>query len=130
MKKVLFVCVHNSGRSQMAKAFFNHMAGEKALAFSAGTQPAENVNPVVIEVIREIGIDLSHRIPRALTLEMIEQADRVITMGCGAEATCPATFVQSEDWALEDPTGKTLDEVRKIREQIKSRVVKLLKEIT
>ena len=130
MKKVLFVCVHNSGRSQIAEAFFNQMAGEKALAFSAGIQPAENVNPIVVKVMREIGIDLSHRIPRALTREMIEQADRVITMGCGTEATCPATFVQSEDWALEDPTDKTLNEVRKIREQIKNRVVKLLKEIT
>ncbi len=130
MKKVLFVCVHNSGRSQMAEAFFNQMAGEKALAFSAGTQPAADINPVVVKVMREAGLDLSQNKPRTLTLQIIEQVDRVITMGCGAAATCPATFVQSEDWALEDPTDKTLDEVREIRDQIKSRVAKLVKQMT
>lgn len=130
MKKVLFVCVHNSGRSQMAEAFFNQMAGEKALAFSAGTQPAVDINPVVVKVMREASLDLSQNKPRNLTLQIMEQADRVITMGCGAEATCPATFAQSEDWALEDPTDKTLDEVREIRNQIKSRVAKLVKQMT
>ena len=106
------------------------MAGEKALAFSAGTQPAADINPVVVKVMREAGLDLSQNKPRTLTLQIMEQADRVIAMGCGAAATCPATFVQSEDWALEDPTDKTLDEVREIRDQIKSRVAKLVKQMT
>lgn len=129
MKRVIFVCIHNSGRSQIAEAFLNQIAGEKIRVLSAGTQPVDNINPVVVEAMREVGIDISRSKPKALTLEMIEQADRVITMGCGTETTCPATFVQAEDWAIEDPEGKTLDEVRKIREQIKSRVVKLVKEI-
>jgi len=106
------------------------MAGEKIRALSAGTQPVDNINAVVVEAMREVGIDLSHSKPKALTFKMIEQVDRVITMGCGTETTCPATFVQTEDWALEDPEGKPLDEVRKIREQIKRRIVKLIKEIT
>jgi arsenate reductase len=129
MKTVLFVCVHNSGRSQMAEAFFNKLAKGRAKGLSAGTQPAEAVNPVVIEAMREIGIDISHNKPKALTMEMLEQADRVITMGCGAEAVCPASFVETEDWALEDPQGKTLPDVRKIRDEIKDRIVKLIKEM-
>ena len=131
MKTVLFVCVHNSGRSQMAEAFFNKLAGGKAQALSAGTQPAGEVNPVVVEAMREAGIDISSNKPKALTLEMVEKADRMITMGCGAEAgaVCPASFIETEDWALEDPKGKSLDQVRKIRDEIKARVMKLLKGI-
>jgi len=129
MKTVLFVCVHNSGRSQMAEAFFNKLAKGRAKGLSAGTQPAEAVNPVVIEAMRETGIDISHNKPKALTMEMLEQADRVITMSCGAEAVCPASFVETEDWALEDPQGKTLPDVRKIRDEIKDRIVKLIKEM-
>ena len=131
MKTILFVCVHNSGRSQMAEAFFNRMAGGKARALSAGTQPAEKVNPVVIEAMREVGIDISGNSPKALTIDMMEKADKMITMGCGteAQAVCPASFVETEDWALEDPEGKSLQEVRKIRGQIKDRVIKLLNEL-
>ena len=129
MKTVLFVCVHNSGRSQMAEAFFDKLAKGRAKGLSAGTQPAEAVNPVVIEAMRETGIDISRNKPKALTMEMLEQADRVITMGCGAEAVCPASFVETEDWALEDPQGKTLPDVRKIRDAIKDRIVKLIKEM-
>jgi len=129
MKTALFVCVHNSGRSQMAEAFFDKLAKGRAKGLSAGTQPAEAVNPVVIEAMREIGIDISHNKPKALTMEMLEQAGRVITMGCGAEAVCPASFVETEDWALEDPQGKTLPDVRKIRDEIKDRIVKLIKEM-
>jgi arsenate reductase len=129
MKVVLFVCVHNSGRSQMAEAFFNQLAKGKAQALSAGTQPAQTVNPIVAEAMREVSIDISRNKPKALTMEMLEQADRVITMGCGAEAVCPASFVQTEDWSLEDPEGKTLQQVRRIRDEIKNRVVKLLAEL-
>ena len=129
MKVVLFVCVHNSGRSQMAEAFFNQLAKGKAQALSAGTQPAQTVNPIVAEAMREVSIDISRNKPKALIMEMLEQADRVITMGCGAEAVCPASFVQTEDWSLEDPEGKTLQQVRRIRDEIKNRVVKLLAEL-
>jgi len=128
MKTVLFVCVHNSGRSQMAEAFFNHMAKGKAQAYSAGTQPADKVNPVVIKAMSEAGIDISGNKPKALNMEMVEKADRMITMGCGAEAeaVCPASFIETEDWALEDPKGKTIEQVRKIRDEIKEKVTKLL----
>jgi len=131
MSSVLFVCVHNSGRSQMAEAFFNHMAKGKARAFSAGTQPSDEVNPVVVEAMKEVGIDISDNKPRVLTMDMAEKADRMITMGCGteAEAVCPASFIETEDWALEDPEGKPLEQVRKIRDEIKERVIKLLNEL-
>ena len=129
-KTVLFVCVHNSGRSQMAEAFFNKLAGGKAKALSAGTQPADEVNPIVVEAMKEVGIDISGNKPKALTIEMAEKADRMITMGCGAEAEAvyPASFVETGDWALEDPKGKSLEQVRKIRDEIKERVIKLLNE--
>ena len=131
MKTVLFVCVHNSGRSQMAEAFFNRMARGRARALSAGTQPADEVNPVVVEAMRETGIDISGNKPKMLTMDMVEKAARMITMGCGAEAeaVCPASFVQTEDWALEEPAGKTLEQVRRIRDEIKKRVEKLLAEL-
>ena len=131
MKTVLFVCIHNSGRSQMAEAFFNHMTKGKAEALSAGTQPAKNINPVVVEAMREVGVDISGNMPKALTLDMVEKADRVITMGCGAEAEaiCPASFVETEDWALEDPSGKNLGQVRGIRDEIKEKVAKLIDEL-
>jgi len=127
-QEVLFVCVRNSGRSQVAEAFFNRMAKGEASAVSAGTRPAPQVNPFIIEAMREIGIDISRQKPKALTLEMMEKADRVITMGCGVEETCPASFVPTEDWELDDPEGKSLEEVRKIRDAIKERVETLIKE--
>jgi len=115
----------------MAEAFFNQMAKGKALALSAGTQPGNTVNPVVVEAMREIGIDISANKPQMLTLEMVEKADQMITMGCGADAggLCPASFIQTEDWALDDPKGKSLEQVRIIRDEIKKRVEKLVKEI-
>jgi arsenate reductase (thioredoxin) len=131
MKTILFVCIHNSGRSQMAEAFFNKMAQGKAIAYSAGTQPADSVNPVVVEAMREAGIDISSNKPKMLTIELIEKADRMITMGCGAEAgaVCPASFIETEDWALEDPKGKSLEHVKRIRDDIKARVTRLVEEI-
>jgi arsenate reductase (thioredoxin) len=131
MKTVVFVCVHNSGRSQMAEALFNQLTQGKARAYSAGTQPGDSINPVVVEAMKEVGIDISKNKPKLLTLEMVEQADRMITMGCGAEAgaVCPASFIETEDWALEDPKGKTIEQVRKIRDEIKDRVTKLIKEL-
>jgi arsenate reductase (thioredoxin) len=130
VKKVLFVCVHNSGRSQMAEALFNRYAAGAATAYSAGTSPADRVNPVVSLVMRESGIDISGHQPKMLTIEMLDSADRVITMGCGVEQACPAAIVQTEDWMLDDPEGKPVDEVRKIRDAIESRVKTLIEEIS
>ena len=131
MKTILFVCVHNSGRSQMAEAFFNQVAGGKAQAFSAGTQPSDRVNPVVVEAMKEVGIDISHNKPKKLTVDMVEAADRMITMGCGDDAAglCPARIIETENWELEDPKGQPLATVRKIREQVKAKVAELLTEI-
>ena len=126
MRTVLFVCVGNAGRSQMAEAFFNQLAGEKARAVSAGTKPAGAVDPRTVEVMREVGVDIGAAKPKALTMETLEQADRVITMGCGVEGVCPASFVETEDWQLEDPKGKPIEEVRRIRDEIRARVLKLL----
>jgi protein-tyrosine-phosphatase len=115
----------------MAEAFFNKLAHGKAQAFSAGTQPADRVNSVVVEAMKEVGIDISGNRPKVLTMDMVEKADRMITMGCGADAqaVCPASFIETEDWALEDPHGKPIEEVRKIRDEVKERVARLIKEI-
>ncbi len=129
MRKILFVCVHNAGRSQMAEAFFNKMAKGMAKGISAGTQPADKVNPVVVEAMHEVGIDISRRKPKMLTLKMLEDAERVITMGCGVEGVCPASFVPTEDWQLDDPEGKPIEQVRQIREEVKARVERLVKEL-
>ena len=122
MRTVLFVCVGNASRSQMAEAFFNHLAKGKTRAISAGTEPASAVDPKTIEVMREVGIDISAAKPKALTMEMVDQADRVVTMGCGVDGICPAGFVDTEDWQLDDPKGKPIDDVRRIRDEIKGRV--------
>lgn len=113
----------------MAEAFLNHLTEDKASAFSAGTQPASEVNPVVVQVMREVGIDISSQKPKMLTLKMMEKADRVITMGCGAEGVCPASFVPTEDWQLEDPEGKPIEKIKQIRDSIRNRVEALIKEL-
>ena len=132
MKTILFVCIHNSGRSQMAEAFFNQMARGKARAISAGTQPADKVNPVVAQAMKEAGIDISLNKPKALIIEMIEGSDRMITMGCGDDAAglCPARIVETEDWALDDPKGQPIEKVREIRDEVRRRVTGLIKEIS
>jgi len=129
MKKVLFVCVGNAGRSQMAEAFFSHMAGGKAKASSAGTNPANIIDPKVVEIMKEVGIDISSNRPKKLTVEMLDKADKVITMGCGVEKACPATFIQTENWELEDPKSQSIEKIREIRNQIKTRVEELIKEM-
>ena len=128
---VIFVCVHNTGRSQMAAAFFNLIAKDKAKAFSAGTQPADSVNPIVVEAMQEAGIDISGNRPQLLTTDLVQRADRMITMGCGAdvEAVCPAGFLETEDWAIDDPYGKPIEQVREIREEVRRRVENLLIEL-
>ena len=127
MASVLFVCLHNAGRSQMSQALLEHTATGRHTALSAGTAPAEHVHPEVIEVMRELGIDLSDRRPRLLTRELAEQADVVVTMGCGAE--CP--YIPGKryiDWDLPDPKGRPIEEVRAIREEIARRIDSLLAE--
>ena len=114
----------------MAEAFFNQMAKGKATAVSAGTRPAVHTDKGVVKAMREIGIDVSKQKPKALTLEMMEKADRVITMGCGVSETCPASFVPTEDWELDDPEGKSPEEIRKIRDTIRDRVETLVKELS
>ena len=128
MVTVLFVCVHNSGRSQMAEAIFNWLSGGRHRGISAGSNPAEAVNPVVVEALREIGIDTSGRRPRKLTVEIAEEADIAVTMGCG-EGICPIVPGEVRDWPLEDPTGKPLEAVRRIRDEIEARVKALLAEL-
>jgi arsenate reductase len=129
MKRILFVCVHNSGRSQMAEAFLNQMAQDKAIGYSAGTSPAGEVNPIVIQAMEEIGISMKDHRPKPLTPDILQDVDLVITMGCGAEGVCPASFVQTDDWNLEDPKDKSIEEVRKIRDEIKRRVAILVKDL-
>jgi protein-tyrosine-phosphatase len=115
----------------MAESFFNKLASGKAQAISAGTQPADSVNPVVVEAMKEVGMDISGNKPRALTMDMVEKANRMITMGCGADAgaVCPASFIETEDWALDDPYNKSIEQVRKIRDEIKKRVIVLIEEV-
>ncbi len=122
--RVLFVCVQNAGRSQMAAALFNRRAAGRAHADSAGTRPASQVHPVVVEVMREVGVDLAGARPRRLNAELAEGVACAVTMGCGDE--CPVLRVPVEDWPLEDPAGKTLEEVRTIRDDIDRRVQTLL----
>jgi arsenate reductase len=126
MKTVLFACVHNAGRSQMAAAIFNRLADpEKARAISAGTQPGERVHPEVTTAMRELGVDLSSARPTKLTDELAASAALLVTMGCGE--ACPAVLgVERDDWPLEDPKGKSLDEVREIRRDVEQRVNRLL----
>ena len=129
--KVLFVCVENAGRSQMAEAFAER-AGLKAS--SAGTIPGARVNPTVVEAMREKGIDVSSRAPKMLTLEMIEEADLVVTMGCSVEEVCPRPMVAKMekklvDWGLDDPKEKPLDAVRRIRDEIAGRVEALVQSL-
>jgi arsenate reductase (thioredoxin) len=131
MKTVLFVCVHNAGRSQMAEAILNRMASERALpirAESAGTVGGKSTNPQAIEVLKEIGIDIGGKYPKLLTQEMADSAGRIISMGCGVDAeACPAKFLLTEDWGLDDPAGQPIEKVREIRDQIKDRIVDLIK---
>ena len=126
MTRVLFACVHNAGRSQMAAALFNALADPaRARAMSAGTRPAERVHPEVVAIMREEGIDLSGARPRTLTPELAAQAELLITMGCGDE--CPyVPGLSRDDWPVEDPKGKPPGKVRAIREQIRARVEDLI----
>lgn len=125
---VLFVCVHNAGRSQMAAAFLTTLSEGRIEVRSAGSQPAESINPSAVEAMRELGIDMSAEIPKVLTDDAVKDSDVVITMGCGDE--CPYfPGKRYEDWVLEDPAGKGVESVRPIRDTIKGRVETLIAEL-
>jgi protein-tyrosine-phosphatase len=125
---VLFVCVHNAGRSQMAAGFLQHLAGDRIRVLSAGSQPADQVNPVAVEAMEEEGIDITGKTPELLTDTAVRASDVVVTMGCGDE--CPFfPGKRYEDWLLDDPAGQDLDVVRPIRDEIRRRVEKLVGEL-
>ncbi|MER5951298.1 arsenate reductase ArsC [Streptomyces sp. NPDC001904] len=125
---VLFVCVHNAGRSQMAAAFLTHLAGDRIQVRSAGSAPADTLNPAVVEALAEVGIDISAEVPKVLTVDAVQASDVVITMGCGD--TCPVfPGKHYVDWQLPDPAGQDVAAVRPIRDEIERRVRALIAEI-
>ena len=125
---VLFLCTHNAGRSQMALGWFNHLAGERATAWSGGSEPGTELNPVAVEAMSEVGIDITGELPKPWTDEIVRAVDVVITMGCGD--ACPIfPGKRYEDWELDDPAGQPLDQVRPIRDEIERRVRALLAEL-
>ena len=125
---VLFVCVHNAGRSQMAAGFLAHLAGGAIEVRSAGSAPAQTVNPAAVEAMAEVGVDISDQSPKILTADAVESSDVVVTMGCGD--ACPVfPGVSYRDWALPDPAGKALEAIRPIRDEIKTRVEALIGEL-
>jgi protein-tyrosine-phosphatase len=128
MVTVLFICVHNAGRSQMAEGIFNSLSSERHHAISAGNQPSIQVNPVVVQAMLEIGIDISGNRPKKLTSEMALHADLAITMGCGPDV-CPVVGGEMREWEIEDPHGKPIEAVRVIRDDILLRVKALLNEL-
>ena len=127
-KTIMFVCVHNAGRSQMAAGFMRELGGERVEVLSAGSAPKDSINPVAVEAMAELGIDIANQKPKVLTPEAVQQSDVVITMGCGD--ACPFyPGKRYEDWVLDDPAGQGIDSVRVIRDEIKGRVEALLSEI-
>ena len=125
---VLFVCIHNAGRSQMAAGFMTHLGEGRVEVFSAGSAPKDSINPIAVEAMAEIGIDISHNSPKVLTNDAVEKSDAVITMGCGD--VCPFyPGKRYEDWVLDDPAGQGIESVRVIRDEIKTRVEALLAEL-
>lgn len=125
---VLFVCVHNAGRSQMAAGYLQHLAGDRVQVLSAGSAPKDQINPVAIDAMAEEGIDIAHNVPKVLTTEAVQESDVVITMGCGD--VCPVfPGKRYEDWELDDPAGQGIESVRPIRDEIRRRIEVLLGEL-
>ena len=125
---VLFVCVHNAGRSQMAAGFMNSLGAGRIEVLSAGSAPKDSINPIAVEAMQEVGIDISNNVPKVLTPEAVQESDAVITMGCGD--ACPFyPGKRYEDWVLDDPAGQGIESVRIIRDDIKKRVEQLLSEL-
>jgi len=129
-KNVLFVCVENAGRSQMVEAFFKKYAKNQFNVISAETSPSSHLNPIVVSVMNELGIDLENQKPQLLSSSMIENSNKTVNMGCMDKESCPSLFVKDvDDWNIEDPKGKSIEDVRKIRDQIKNDVLNLLNSI-
>ena len=127
-KDVLFVCVENAGRSQMAEAFFRNFTKDEFNVISAGTIPSTKINPIVVQVMEEIGIDMTSQSPKTISNSMIDDSFKTVNMGCMDKESCPSLFVKDViDWNIPDPKEKTIEEVRKIRDQIKSEVLNLIK---
>ncbi len=126
-KKILFVCVENAGRSQMAEAFFRKYLPSGFEPISAGTMPAAKINPIAAQAMKEIGIDIEKNSPQSISQEMIDGAETAVNMGCMDKESCPALFLRDvTDWQIEDPKGKSIEEIRKIRDQIEQRVKELV----
>jgi len=129
LKKVLFVCVENAGRSQMAEAFAKKYGENKFIASSAGNKPASQVNPLVVEVMKEKGIDISQNKPKLISFQMANESDLIVTMGCNDQGICPGPFFKPTiEWKLEDPKGKPIEKVREIRDEIDHKVQGLIEE--
>ena len=129
-KNVLFVCVENAGRSQMVEAFFKKYAKNQFNVICAETSPSSHLNPIVVSVMNELGIDLENQKPQLLSSSMIENSNKTVNMGCMDKESCPSLFVKDvDDWNIEDPKGKSIEDVRKIRDQIKNDVLNLLNSI-
>ena len=130
MENVLFVCVENAGRSQMAESFFRKYAPAKFNVISAGTTPSSQLNPTVVQVMKEVGIDMMQQSPKTLSNEMIEKSSKTVNMGCMDRESCPALFVKDVlDWNISDPKGKSIDDIREIRDQILKKVLQLIESI-
>jgi len=129
-KNVLFVCVENAGRSQMAESFFKKFTKDRFNVISAGTVPSKNLNPIVVQVMKEIGIDMTSQSPKTISNSMIDNSFKTVNMGCMDKESCPALFVKDViEWNIQDPKEKTIEQVREIRDQIKSEVLNLIASI-
>jgi len=127
MKKILFVCVENAGRSQIAEGFFRKYAPDGFVAVSAGTKPVNNLNPIAVEAMKEVGIDISQQKSKLISNDMIDESESVVNMGCMDKESCPALFVENiANWEIEDPIGKSIEQVRIIRDTIESKVKELV----
>ena len=130
MKKILFVCIENAGRSQMAEAFFKKYMPKGFEVISAGTKPNDKVNPIVSQAMKEIGIDIENQTPKTISQQIISESEKTVNMGCIDQESCPALFVKDViDWQIPDPKGKSIQEVREIRDQIKTKVMVLIKSL-
>ncbi|HSD05235.1 MAG TPA: arsenate reductase ArsC [Nitrosopumilaceae archaeon] len=127
VKKVLFVCVENAGRSQMAEGFFRKLASSKYQPVSAGTKPISQINPLAVQVMKEVGIDIATQKSKIITEDMIRNSSKIINMGCMDKESCPILFLNNpQDWNIEDPKGKPIEKIRQIRDQIESKVKELV----
>jgi protein-tyrosine-phosphatase len=130
MKKVLFACVENAGRSQMAEGFFKKLAPDGYQGISAGTVPVSEINPLAVQAMKEVDIDISHNKSKLVTTEMISESDSVVNMGCMDKESCPALFVEDvAEWGIEDPKGKPIEDIRRIRDSIEIKVKELVSEL-